>query len=791
LVLRYDGEIEDLTWDNEGEILYAVENLHGKTSYDSETDPGKKGVVLWAYNGSEAKEICRKTLFNLPEIEALEALPNNELLLGAHNSQKLLINTVDSTTCEVTQQGEINTKYNDVEGISLLPAAKSPYAEYEVIKMMMQQTAVGKEPQPLVKIGQDYSFKPVEELPVSEHFTPANPANAALDYVKTYLFSKAEGNLYTEESFDFRHKKSNGQYVVKLRQKYKDIPVFAAESIVHIDESGKLLYISGSILPLRTLNLSAPAGNVNVNPFLTHSDSDQLGKPQASPRSTDLFDLELTVLIEAEKAAQIAKAYMGQRGVALSEITTGIPELIIYNPGLVGNGEYENRLTWKITTYGGGFGEDVFVDVQTAEVVFTLTRIYEVLDREISNNNNVLNLLPGTLVRDEGDPPAMEGSPPAPFVDANLAYDFLEDTYDFYFNTHGRDSLDGAGMTLNATVRHCHPGLPPCPMLNAYWDDTQMVMAFGDGFVIDDIVGHELTHAVTIRESNLAYINQSGAINESFSDVWGEFIDLGNGNGTDTPAVRWQIGEDLTTGSLRDMANPTTFSHPDQMTSPFYRCEMISNSTTDYGGVHTNSGVNNRAASLLVDGGTFNGQTVTALGINKTAHIYYEAQVNRLNRASNYLGLSNGLINSCNGLIGTNGITAADCTQVETATKAVEMDQIPCLDLTITISGSQVDVSLNRTNNEAVGNADYWVVALYNGTYYYLDSTWTWMTLGLTTAAPVFQGALVDFTGANIYNGTPSLPSGSTVDFYVGVDMTMNGVFDAPYRYIKRTFVSP
>ena len=774
LVLKYDGEIEDLTWDNEGEILYAVENLHGKTSYDSETDPGKNGVVLWAYDGSEAKEICRKTLDNLPEIEALEALPNNELLLGSHNSKKLLINTVDSTTCEITQIGEINTKYNDVEGISLLPAAKSPYAEYEVIKMMMQQTAVGKEPQPLVKIGQDYSFKPAEDLPISEYFTPANPANAALDYIKTYLFPKEEGNLYTEESFDFRYKKSNGRYVVKLSQKYKGIPVFAAGLIVHIDESGKLLYITGSVIPLRTLKLSTPAGNVNVNPFLTHSDSYQLAKPQASPRSTDLFDLDLTVLIDAEKAAQIAKAYMGQQyGVALSKIKTGNPELMIYNPGLVGEGDYENRLTWKINTERG-FGEDVFVDVQTAEVVFTVSTIYAALDRKIYDNNNTSNPLPGTLERDEGDPAS-------PIADVNSAYDFLADTYDFYFNRHGRDSLDGAGTALVATVRHCNPAVPPCPMMNAFWNDTLMQMEFGDGWAVDDMVGHELTHAVTDNESDLVYKNQSGAINESFSDVWGEFIDLGNGSGNDTPAVRWEIGEDLTIGSLRDMEDPTTFGHPDRITSSLYHCNA-----TDFGGVHTNSGVNNRAASLLVDGGTFNGQTVTALGIDKTAHIYYQAQVKHLNSDSNYFKLSNALINSCNDLIGTNGITAADCAQVEATIEAVEMNRIPCISLTITTSGNNVDVSFNKGNNPNV-DADYWAAALYNGTLYYLDSSWTWTV----TAAPAYQGKLVDFTAANIYKGTPPLPSGSTVDFYVGVDMKMNGTTDAPYRYIKHTFVSP
>ena len=138
----------------------------------------------------------------------------------------------------------------------------------------------------------------------------------------------------------------------------------------------------------------------------------------------------------------------------------------------------------------------------------------------------------------------------------------------------------------------------------------------------DDVVGHELTHAVTQRSSGLYYYYQSGAINESLSDVWGEFIDLTNGAGDDSSSERWRMGEDWDElGVIRNMAHPAEFGDPDRMTAPQYWTSSLDN-----GGVHSNSGVNNRATALIVDGGAFNGHTVAGIGLNKASALYYRAQ---------------------------------------------------------------------------------------------------------------------------------------------------------------------
>src|SRR4029077_1103487 len=93
--------------------------------------------------------------------------------------------------------------------------------------------------------------------------------------------------------------------------------------------------------------------------------------------------------------------------------------------------------------------------------------------------------------------------------------------------------------------------------------------------------------------------------------------------------------------------------------------------------VHTNSGVNNKAAYLMVDGGSFNGQTITGVGIPKVAKIYYGVQTQLLTPAADYGDLYDALYQGCNNLVGTSGITSADCQEVRKATLAVEMNLVP------------------------------------------------------------------------------------------------------------------
>ncbi|PKN90494.1 MAG: hypothetical protein CVU44_23715, partial [Chloroflexi bacterium HGW-Chloroflexi-6] len=184
------------------------------------------------------------------------------------------------------------------------------------------------------------------------------------------------------------------------------------------------------------------------------------------------------------------------------------------------------------------------------------------------------------------------------------------------------------------------------------------------------------THGVTQYESNLFYYYQSGAINESLSDIWGELYDQSNGLGNDTAGVKWLMGEDVSgLGAIRSMSNPPAYGDPDSLSSPNYYV-----GEEDNGGVHYNSGVNNKAAYLMVQGGSFGGKTVTALGVNKTLAIYYEAQTNLLVSGSDYADLYNLLYQACLNQVGNDGILMADCQEVRDATDAVKMDQQPAND---------------------------------------------------------------------------------------------------------------
>ncbi|HEX2621056.1 MAG TPA: M4 family metallopeptidase [Phototrophicaceae bacterium] len=285
------------------------------------------------------------------------------------------------------------------------------------------------------------------------------------------------------------------------------------------------------------------------------------------------------------------------------------------------------------------------------------------------DTNNTENL-PGTFLCDETDMTCTDGADP----DADAAHIHANGVYNMYFDWYGRDSLDDAGLQLVSSV---HFSVGYC---NAGWDPDLLQMLYGDGcpstIVIDDVIGHELTHGVTQFTSGLIYADQSGAMNESFSDVWGELYDLTDGTAEDTPENRWRIGEEIDFGTpgggIRDMQDPTIFNNPDRMQSPFYYL-----GGDDNGGVHTNSGVNNKAAYLMVDGDTFNGHTVVGLGIDKVAQIYYDTQTTKLTESSTYLDLYDALQQSCTDLIGQFGITVEDCDSVTEAVTATEMNLEP------------------------------------------------------------------------------------------------------------------
>ena len=425
-----------------------------------------------------------------------------------------------------------------------------------------------------------------------------------------------------------------GRSSVRFQQVLDGVPVLGGELIVNLDSRGRILSASGE----------------------TETSTSFASRPSVS----------------AAAARETARAVVGrQEEMSAAALHASTPKLWVYDSRLMGGpGLGRPTLVWRVEVSGGTAGsvnELVLVDARLGSVALQFSQNAEALNRRICDANNSTAQVPCTT------PVRTEGGPASPVADVNLAYRYLGNTYNFFNTRFGRDSFDGAGSAIVATVRACDPDFGACPMRNGFWNREQIVLGAGVPNA-DDFVGHEMTHAVTQHASGLFYYYQSGAINESLSDVFGEFIDQTNGAGTDTAETRWQIFEDEPGGPGRDMEDPTLFGSPDRMTSPLYAADL---DEFDNGGVHDNSGVNNKAAFLITDGGTFNGQTVTGIGLSKAARVYYEAATHLLTSASDYADLHNALQQACANLVGTGGITAASCTQVRKAVTAVEMNLDP------------------------------------------------------------------------------------------------------------------
>ena len=434
----------------------------------------------------------------------------------------------------------------------------------------------------------------------------------------------------------------DGRSAAHLQQTIDGVPVLGGELAVGLDAGADLLSIGGEL---------EPDGGIDTTPA-----------------------------IGADPAAQTAIAAVAKdTGVITSELSASSPVLSIYDPRILGGPGLDlPRAVWRLEVRNDGspltIRDLVLVDADLGNVALSFSEIEGAENRIVCNAESEPKLVPCTAPEAE----LLEGEDPttaAPQV--SLAYTLTGDVYDFYKVKFGRDSIDGAGMPLISTVSYCEP--EECPFENAFWNGEQMV--YGDGMVTDDVTGHELTHGVNGSESNLFYYYQSGALDEALADVFGELFDLSlptYPGHVDKPEDRWKIGEDSSIGAIRDMSNPPAFGQPDRTGSG----EWFFDPETDFekgdnGGVHENSGVGGKAAFLIIDGATFNGETVTGLGIAKGLQIHYDLATNMLTSASDYQDYGNALNQACSDLVGEHEITVGDCEQVQKTVLATEMEKPP------------------------------------------------------------------------------------------------------------------
>ena len=268
------------------------------------------------------------------------------------------------------------------------------------------------------------------------------------------------------------------------------------------------------------------------------------------------------------------------------------------------------------------------------------------------------SVLPGKLVRSEGQPKT--GDPAA-----DEAYDFAGVTYDYYKAVHGRDSLDNHGLRLVSSV---HVGTK---FNNAFWNGAQMAYGDGDGTIFQrftkslDVVGHELTHGVVSNSADLIYQGESGALNEHFADVFGTLITQQKHQQT-VDKADWLVGKEVITKAptrkaIRSLAAPGTAYADDPLLGTDPQPAHMMNrykGSGDNGGVHINSGIPNHAFYLAAM--ALKGKAWQTLG-----PVWYEVLTARLVRTSAFADMARETID----VAGKSAVTVKNA--VKAAWKAV------------------------------------------------------------------------------------------------------------------------
>lgn len=324
---------------------------------------------------------------------------------------------------------------------------------------------------------------PTDKRPITLSSTPGSggvkPLDVLRDYGKLFGISNPQRQLVLENATSdaLRHTHTT------FRQAHNGVPVFAALMRVHMDEQSRLVAINGTFIP-------------------------------------DI-DISVTPLVSAADAAAIAMEDVAARVKEATGIEVMKPTLYVFCTNLARGVPGTNRLVWEVEVGNGDdVREFVYVHAHKGDVVDRITGIHEAIHRRVYDQG----FGDGFLAWEEGY------SLPYGEADIDNLIDFSEDAYNLVASiTNGTFlSWDGADSIMHAV--NDSPGLS-CP--NASWNGTST--NYCPGVTSDDIVGHEWGHAFTDSTHNLIYQWQPGALNESYSDIYGEVVDLLNGAGTDSP----------------------------------------------------------------------------------------------------------------------------------------------------------------------------------------------------------------------------------------------------------------
>lgn len=417
---------------------------------------------------------------------------------------------------------------------------------------------------------------------------------------------------------------------VRLEQREGEIPVYGGELVVHLE-----------------------------------------GEDVVSTTGTYLAEVpKLEPKVEAESALATAREATG-----IEESVKTTPELTYFDADLLmtpaeidaAGLDAQTHLAWSVELNGIGAGGELvtrraFVDAQTGQPILD----YDLRQSHTAQKNIWIRTAsgggPGWFCSVPGatdwflNSAAVSGA--TPDAEGTASFTFITQVYDYFYNTFHRHSFDGNDRQMPLNLDFVDAS--PLNANNAAWIPTCNHWVFNNNMAqLLDVMAHEFTHAVIdyAVPGGIEYLFQPGALNESYADVFAVLIDTAN----------WTIGERPGFNPFRDFSNPPAFSQPDTMP-----VQMIPRGT-DNGGVHTNSGIPNKAAFLLMQGGFHNGRNVTAIGRGKVAQLYYEVLDNWLSKTSNFLDFRNATVSAATvwAQLGRQSFTTADVCRVVNAFGAV------------------------------------------------------------------------------------------------------------------------
>ncbi len=475
-----------------------------------------------------------------------------------------------------------------------------------------------------------------------------------------------------------------GMAHTRVRQVVNGIPVWEGEAIVHLRKDGSLATITDDIKASIIVNTEA---NLSQEDAISRV----IGGYRGRAKMTDDAKADMWIFRAADRDHLVYRVSTARLDgtkdtaapVVFIDAQTG-EKVFEYNnlQTATGNSLYSGTVSFNTSSVGSTFYlEDTTKKIGTFNM---------------NSTGNESTGTGGTQSRYTDTDDVWDTTIQRAGVDAQYG---AVKTFDYYQAIHGRNGINGSGgpgtTTSAATgaamiVSRVHFGTSGA-YNNAFWFNNQMTYGDGNGstfspLVTLDVAGHEMTHGVTEFTANLTYASESGALNEGFSDVFGAMVERYARGGV-TNSDTWKIGEQCYTpgtagDALRYMANThgngtqTTGGDPDHYTERNYQGACSPSNANDQCGVHTNSGILNKAFYLSSEGGThhLSGVTTTGMGATDAERIYYRGLSVYMTSGTNFAAARTALLNSATDLFGA---TSTQYNTIATAWCAIGVGACP------------------------------------------------------------------------------------------------------------------